>query len=283
MDSMSTSDPHVMTDEEIDARMAEEAKRINEESEKAWQEEQERRKAEKAESDRLTRNYLAKIRILEAQELSADWFARQMAKRIAGKPKVKITNNIDKVGPFLVQAYGMRVGNDNRQCVFDEPTCEIINIVARWMTSSATPPGLMLRGAPGVGKSTMMLAITDVFAIMEGKATVEVTAMDIARAGTDQVRMKELADVPMLAIDDLGTEPTMVKSFGNEISPMVELLTERHRRLRFTIITTNLVEIPGKNGGLTDQINERYGDRVADRLKQLCGFVKYPGELKSYR
>ena len=64
----------------------------------------------------------------------------------------------------------------------------------------------------------------------------------------------------MLAIDDLGTEPAEVLSYGNVLSPVIDLLSRRYDDQLFTIVTTNLTP---------KQIREHYGERMADRFNEM--------------
>ena len=67
-----------------------------------------------------------------------------------------------------------------------------------------------------------------------------------------------------LIIDDLGTEPQTATIYGNVRNPMAELLEERYEvwpHIR-TYMTTNLT---------SQEIEERYGERVVSRLSEMCG------------
>lgn len=70
----------------------------------------------------------------------------------------------------------------------------------------------------------------------------------------------------MLFIDDIGTEPASIKSWGNEISPVTELLYSRYDRQLFTIITSNLND---------KELEERYGLRIADRMAEIFDRLYY--------
>lgn len=222
------------------------------------------------------RNYAQHVRstAISANEGTTQWFSDKLSGRVPAKKPIKLARFQGQAPEFLSMAYRSRVAGDNREFIPDSHVAEHIAKVAQWMVGT-NYSGILLRGGPGVGKSTMMRAVSDVFRIVDGRKIREVSAVEVARTGADDRRtFHELCDEQMLAIDDLGTEPPCIKSYGNEVSPMVDLLTERHRRLAFTIITTNLSE---------EEISARYGIRVYDRLRELCGFLKYGGEIKSYR
>jgi DNA replication protein DnaC len=81
-----------------------------------------------------------------------------------------------------------------------------------------------------------------------------------------------LKNQELLFVDDIGTEPASVKSWGNEFSPVTELIYARYDRQLFTIATSNLKD--------TD-FGERYGSRISDRLEEMFERVFY--QNKSYR
>jgi hypothetical protein len=76
--------------------------------------------------------------------------------------------------------------------------------------------------------------------------------------------------------DDLGTEPPS-KYYGKNVDVMAEVLLNRYdNKLPFnqTHITTNLS---------TDEIINRYGSRVADRMQQMFNMIVFPLDAKSRR
>lgn len=76
--------------------------------------------------------------------------------------------------------------------------------------------------------------------------------------------------VPLLCVDDFGEEPTM---FGK--ARVAELLNERHAHLRRTIVTSN---------AKPDEITTRYGDKLADRLREgAVGLVLEGPSLRKSR
>lgn len=75
------------------------------------------------------------------------------------------------------------------------------------------------------------------------------------------------------AFDDLGVE-TNKKFFGNEINPMGEIICDRYDRAKWgcvTHFTTNLT---------MEQIAEVYGDRVQDRVIEMCNYVVMKGNSR---
>ena len=77
-----------------------------------------------------------------------------------------------------------------------------------------------------------------------------------------------------LCIDELGREPNPANNFGTKLDVVQFLLQIRydHRRTSVTHITTNL---------LLDEMNNIYGDYVADRCLEMFNFIEFKG--KSFR
>ena len=108
----------------------------------------------------------------------------------------------------------------------------------------------------------------------ERKTVITVSALELADIAKqeDGARFARIKNAELLHIDDVGCEPTSVKVWGNEISPLVEVLYHRYDRLLYTVITSNLYE---------EDILKRYGDRVADRFYEMFDLLSF--ENKSYR
>ena len=77
---------------------------------------------------------------------------------------------------------------------------------------------------------------------------------------------------PMLCIQDLGNEPQEALYMGNRLDVaryIIEYRGDAHAELTF--ITSNL-----RMGG--DILKERYGDRVASRLTEMCNYFEIKGK-----
>lgn len=175
-----------------------------------------------------------------------------------------------------------------------------IRLVAEWLTDTSRRPWLVLGGGLGLGKTTMLFAIKRLAEKAQGvcaklEKCAEFRGDDDAarfyRAGYYSHRWpwilsaEKLADWAsnqeavelferainnkFLAIDDLGREPNIVKVFGTEKLPLVGLLAARYDSRLPTIITTNL----GPEG-----IAERYGERIADRLREIADAIGFEGD-----
>jgi len=64
-----------------------------------------------------------------------------------------------------------------------------------------------------------------------------------------------------------------VKAWGNEISPVMDLIYSRYDTLRPTIITSNLS---------LAEMRKFYGERVGDRMQEMFNGIEFAQTL-SYR
>lgn len=131
----------------------------------------------------------------------------------------------------------------------------------------------MLAGTVGSGKTTLFNAIVSMILILHPSVRVyKKSALDLARiAQVDMDEFNRYCNAEVLFIDDVGQEP-IVKNFGNEISPMLELIFKRYDKQLFTIITTNLS---------SDQIRKIYGQRISDRFAEMFDVITY--NIPSFR
>lgn len=155
-----------------------------------------------------------------------------------------------------------------------------IEQMAKWLTTSDHRFCALLCGQCGNGKSTLVKALqnlinrlnlTDEYGYTIGFAIVDARRIAwMCREKHEEWRA--LAQRNMLAIDDLGTEPVEVQDYGNHLNPVIDLLYKRYDEQLFTIITTNLTP---------QKIREQYGDRIADRFKEMAYCIVF--ENGSYR
>lgn len=154
-----------------------------------------------------------------------------------------------------------------------------IGAAARWLCDGSRT-GLLLCGLPGNGKTTLMRAIASLVNfcdINDGYGHQLAFCCCDARYATrtnrdDYNAFQRLCNRPLLAIDDLGLEPTEVLDYGNILSPVIDLLSVRYNNQLPTIVTTNLT---GKD------IRTKYGNRIADRFNEMMQVIIFSNA--SYR
>lgn len=84
-----------------------------------------------------------------------------------------------------------------------------------------------------------------------------------------QHEIKRLGRIPLLLVDDLGTEK--ISEFTEEAT--YRLLNERYNECRPLIITTNL---PARADGQVDLV-DKLGERIVSRLAQIATIVPIEG------
>lgn len=185
----------------------------------------------------------------------------------------------DDVPAMLRECYIDEVTRRRVAFVEDPVTTDHINRAAKWLTGEHKT-GLMLSGTVGNGKTTLMKAIRSLIGILYGghsyserKGVVLVSALELADMARDNPeRFRNIKNSELLAIDDVGVEPALVKTWGNEISPFVDLIYHRYDRQLFTLVTSNLNP---------EDLEKRYGARIADRFTEMFDRIAF--ENKTYR
>ncbi|MDE7402766.1 MAG: hypothetical protein K2M87_05080 [Muribaculaceae bacterium] len=190
---------------------------------------------------------------------------------------------VDHLSNAILAAMQIEVESRGHQAEIRDEVKRVIPEIARWLSDAGGKPGLLLMGRCGNGKTTMMRAVSEVIAKLteylwgydERWSVPEHTAKSIAMLCLDQETRKDyrkLQDLKALCIDDLGEEPAEIIYYGMVFTPMIDLLAYRYDRQRLTIITTNLTP---------KEISEKYGTRIADRLREMMQPIIFTGE--SYR
>lgn len=135
---------------------------------------------------------------------------------------------------------------------------DLCHIVARFMTTPGKT-GLFISGGVGIGKTTLLLAIRDFLNLTSyayRKQMLSASSLpDIVLNSESSWHICQTCEI--LLIDDVGTEATEVKSYGNILLPVPDLIDRRDRGGLTTIITSNLS---------LSEIEQKYGSRTADRI-----------------
>ncbi len=195
-------------------------------------------------------------------------------------PRFRLPMTEAHASQFLSTAYQVEVEARGFTCVFDTHTSQHIAAIARWLTAPRPKFGMLLCGQCGNGKTTLVRALASVIRLLYSDEVPSfqrylrmVDAKQIvAIARRDDKDFSKLCSADLLAIDDLGIEPSEVLEYGNAISPAIDLLTHRYNNQLFTIVTTNLTP---------QQIREHYGDRIADRFAEMMERIVFSNQ--SYR
>ena len=193
---------------------------------------------------------------------------------------VRYQPNVDQVGQNIYDQYELSCAMRYKLVENSEDVKVICNKAARYLTDPTTRPWLFIVGNMGTGKTTLMKAMGKIIKSMRRTNTeyfsaMQISALDLPKIATDpdlRPRYEQILTgndgALYQLIDDIGQEPTEVKSYGNSLIPFVEVVNKRYERQIPMIITSNL--------NLQD-IKEKYGDRVADRIHEMAEVLNFKG------
>lgn len=136
--------------------------------------------------------------------------------------------------------------------------------------------GLILMGAPGTGKTGLAWMIhknahPDRSAFVDYSRLISfIQSTYSANALTDTADiLRALQEIPLLVLDDFGDAASGRSLSDDRREKTYQILSVRHESMRPTVITTNLS---------WGQMGFQFGERIADRVRQLCYAVQIEGE-----
>lgn len=134
--------------------------------------------------------------------------------------------------------------------------------IVDWMTDNKGK-GLLMFGGCGLGKSVIGMYILPLLIKDVHKKVVNIfSAQELNK------KIDEILKLHIIYIDDIGTEDNL-NSYGNKRMPFAELCDDAEKKGKLLILTTNLS---------IDELTERYGDRVVDRLIATTKAVPFAGD-----
>ena len=214
------------------------------------------------------------LTIPPSQKINVEEFKQLLLSQRRTTCRFRLPLTYDQANAALTAAYMAEVEYRHRKCIHDGYTALHIQEAARWLTEPCPKFGMLLCGQCGNGKSTLVRAIRSLIQLLYSSSSYDdqrylriVDAKEVvATAKADYRQFTDLCRSDMLAIDDLGIEPSEVLDYGNVINPAIDLLTRRYNDQLFTVVTTNLTP---------QQIREHYGDRIADRFNEMMARIVF--------
>lgn len=134
--------------------------------------------------------------------------------------------------------------------------------IVDWMTDNKGK-GLLMFGGCGLGKSVIGMYILPLLI-----KDVHKKVVNIFSAQELKQKIDEILKLHIIYIDDIGTEDNL-NSYGNKRMPFAELCDAAEKKGKLLILTTNLS---------IDELTQRYGDRVVDRLIATTKAVPFTGD-----
>ena len=134
--------------------------------------------------------------------------------------------------------------------------------IVDWMTDNKGK-GLLMFGGCGLGKSVIGMYILPLLI-----KDVHKKEVNIFSAQELNQKIDEILKLHIIYIDDIGTEDNL-NSYGNKRMPFAELCDAAEKKGKLLILTTNLS---------IDELTQRYGDRVVDRLIATTKAVPFIGD-----
>lgn len=205
------------------------------------------------------------------------FLSRLKEKSIPNLSKLPIDEDLCKRG--LQCAFEKVVESGFHHYIRNEQQSKQLEAVANWLVSPEKKWGLLLNGIPGNGKTTTLMAIRKVINALELEDPYPIsenkvlgfrcqTAKELCEiAIKDKTAFKQYKNSTLLGIDEFGLEPTVVSSYGNEYTPVSDILAYRYEARLPTIMTTNIANV---------EIRPKYGDRIAARMNEMFDIIVMP-------
>ena len=199
---------------------------------------------------------------------------------------------VKTVGTYRTKDFTIDAANEGvyvnfAKWMLGDPTMKAIDLATNKLTTGDLNKGIYLAGPTGSGKTFA----TEIFLYLS-----QILQLKIECYGNDEpfhfenIRSDALTDIfvrtgdvstyktkRLLCIQDLGSEPQEVLYMGNRVNVLKDILESRgDKQTGLTIITSNYPLT-------SDQLKQRYGDRVVSRLIGMCNYITLTGNDRRKR
>ena len=129
--------------------------------------------------------------------------------------------------------------------------------------------GILLQGSIGTGKTILLRGFAGVISKVLDRNFEYYSAFDINRLIVKD-GIEKYSKKPLL-IDDLGKEQEIVKDYGTDVRPILELFASRYDTGAITFITTNYNNAT---------FEKKYGRQTVDRFIETFNFIQLKGNSR---
>jgi len=162
----------------------------------------------------------------------------------------------------------------NEKYIIDNLNRDLINDIYYYLTASDKgtldpDKGLIIVGGFGTGKTTILMIIKDIIEALTLKRVTFMSSLSLP----EHIKNNGLEFYykrPMI-VDEIGREVKVIKDFGTEKHPLIELLTQRYNNKALTFGTSNYSY---------EDLSEMYGTYIAERLREMCNIKELKGQSK---
>ncbi len=174
----------------------------------------------------------------------------------------------------------LRSDNIDPQC---DSQYEAMEYVKSFVDKYPNGKGFLLMGGPGVGKTSLAVGAIAELALRKAVQCLFTDFFyllsDLKRAYSDGIPENEiigpLIEADVLVIDEMGKG----KSSEWELNILDQIISNRYNYSKTVLITTNFVakDYLPENSRKTDILEDRVGERIASRLREMCNLFLIEG------
>lgn len=218
-----------------------------------------------------------------------------LMKRKTTVKRFRLPYTTQQVYTMLYQACRAEVTHRQREFMATPEYEQHLLDIASWLTSQSSTFGLFLCGGAGNGKTTILRALKNLVGLLQANeygrhdaypkpGYILITAKELvllAKAYSNPTkensyeisRYKNLRNIEILAIDDLGTEPRESVCYGDYVTAAIDIISHRYEEQFCTLVSSNLA---------ASEISKYYDERIADRFREMMHIVNF-GTERSFR
>ncbi|MBN4058080.1 ATPase [Olleya sp. AH-315-K02] len=188
----------------------------------------------------------------------------------------KILIYLDAKGKLLF-GKKFKIFKEDREILFklcnyfikDETNCKKLNI--------DTGKGILLTGPVGCGKTSLIKLLRHIVPHHKSYKVIPTRNIAFAFNNVGYTIIENYGDKKFYCFDDLGVEPTG-RYFGKDCNVIGEILLSR-----YDLFLEHKIKTHGTSNLNAQELEERYGNRVRSRMRQLFNLVAFDYSTKDKR